>query len=368
MSFGNHRCFVGAIIITEYGNTNCSAHKWGIIGASAMQNRTECRIFDPMIVVTGAAGFIGSAMLGHLQALGYGDLVAVDDFSNPAKNPNLEGKKLSHCVHRDDFFAWFEKHAERIQFVHHIGARTDTAEFGEDVLNHLNLEYSKRVWELCVKHSVPLNYASSAATYGAGENGFSDDPEKLQKLQPLNPYGLSKHKFDLWVMQQERTPPFWAGFKFFNVFGPNEYHKKRMASVVFHAYNQIKETGKVSLFRSHRPDFEDGKQLRDFVYVKDVLKVLVFFMENRRNSGLYNLGTGTARTFQDLVLPIFSAMNTRPVIEFIDIPTDIREKYQYHTCADMDRLLKAGYNQGFYTLEAAVNDYLSNYLTSGNYM
>jgi ADP-L-glycero-D-manno-heptose 6-epimerase len=333
-----------------------------------MQNRTECRIFDPMIVVTGAAGFIGSAMLGHLQALGYGDLVAVDDFSNPAKNPNLEGKKLSHCVHRDDFFAWFEKHAERIQFVHHIGARTDTAEFGEDVLNHLNLEYSKRVWELCVKHSVPLNYASSAATYGAGENGFSDDPEKLQKLQPLNPYGLSKHKFDLWVMQQERTPPFWAGFKFFNVFGPNEYHKKRMASVVFHAYNQIKETGKVSLFRSHRPDFEDGKQLRDFVYVKDVLKVLVFFMENRRNSGLYNLGTGTARTFQDLVLPIFLAMNTRPVIEFIDIPTDIREKYQYHTCADMDRLLKAGYNQGFYTLEAAVNDYLSNYLTSGNYM
>ncbi len=333
-----------------------------------MQNRTECRIFDPMIVVTGAAGFIGSAMLGHLQALGYGDLVAVDDFSNPAKNPNLEGKKLSHCVHRDDFFAWFEKHAERIQFVHHIGARTDTAEFGEDVLNHLNLEYSKRVWELCVKHSVPLNYASSAATYGAGENGFSDDPEKLQNLHPLNPYGLSKHKFDLWVMQQERTPPFWAGFKFFNVFGPNEYHKKRMASVVFHAYNQIKETGKVSLFRSHRPDFEDGKQLRDFVYVKDVLKVLVFFMENRRNSGLYNLGTGTARTFQDLVLPIFSAMNTRPVIEFIDIPTDIREKYQYHTCADMDRLLKAGYNQGFYTLEAAVNDYLSNYLTSGNYM
>jgi ADP-L-glycero-D-manno-heptose 6-epimerase len=141
-----------------------------------------------------------------------------------------------------------------------------------------------------------------------------------------------------------------------------------MASVVFHAYNQIKETGKVSLFRSHRPDFEDGKQLRDFVYVKDVLKVLVFFMENRRNSGLYNLGTGTARTFQDLVLPIFLAMNTRPVIEFIDIPTDIREKYQYHTCADMDRLLKAGYNQGFYTLEAAVNDYLSNYLTSGNYM
>jgi ADP-L-glycero-D-manno-heptose 6-epimerase len=333
-----------------------------------MQNRTECRIFDPMIVVTGAAGFIGSAMLGHLQALGYGDLVAVDDFSNPAKNTNLEGKKLSHCVHRDDFFAWFEKHAERIQFVHHIGARTDTAEFGEDVLNHLNLEYSKRVWELCVKHSVPLNYASSAATYGAGENGFSDDPEKLQKLQPLNPYGLSKHKFDLWVMQQERTPPFWAGFKFFNVFGPNEYHKKRMASVVFHAYNQIKENGKVSLFRSHRPDFEDGKQLRDFVYVKDVLKVLVFFMENRRNSGLYNLGTGTARTFQDLVLPIFLAMNTRPVIEFIDIPTDIREKYQYHTCADMDRLLKAGYNQGFYTLEAAVNDYMSNYLTSGNYM
>lgn len=191
-----------------------------------MKNRCECRIFDPMIVVTGAAGFIGSAMLGHLQSLGYGDLVAVDDFSNPAKSPNLEGKKLSHCVHRDDFFAWFERHAERIQFVHHIGARTDTAEFGEDVLNHLNLEYSKRVWELCVKHSVPLNYASSAATYGAGEHGFSDNPEQLQKLQPLNPYGLSKHKFDLWVMQQERTPPFWAGFKFFNVFRAQRISQK----------------------------------------------------------------------------------------------------------------------------------------------
>ena len=333
-----------------------------------MQNRCECRIFDPMIVVTGAAGFIGSAMLGHLQALGYGDLVAVDDFSNPEKNPNLEGKKLSHCVHRDDFFTWLEHHAARIQFVQHIGARTDTAEFGEDVLNHLNLEYSKRVWELCVKYSVPLNYASSAATYGAGEWGFSDNPENLQKLEPLNPYGLSKHRFDLWVMQQERTPPFWAGFKFFNVFGPNEYHKKRMASVVYHAYNQICETGSVKLFRSHHPNFEDGKQLRDFIYVKDVLKVLVFFMENRKNSGLYNLGTGKARTFQDLVMPIFLALNEMPQIDFVDIPQDIREKYQYYTCADMDRLLKAGYNEGFYELEDAVADYLGNYLMAGNYM
>lgn len=333
-----------------------------------MKNRCECRIFDPMIVVTGAAGFIGSAMLGHLQSLGYGDLVAVDDFSNPEKSPNLEGKKFSHCVHRDDFFTWFEHHADRMQFVHHIGARTDTTEFGEDVLNHLNLEYSKRVWELCVKHSVPLIYASSAATYGAGEHGFSDNPEQLQKLQPLNPYGLSKHKFDLWVMQQERTPPFWAGFKFFNVFGPNEYHKKRMASVVFHAYNQIRETGSVSLFRSHRNDYENGKQLRDFIYVKDVLKVLTFFMEKRKNSGLYNLGTGKARTFQDLVMPIFLALNEVPQIDFVDIPQDIREKYQYYTCADMDRLLKAGYNQGFYELEDAIMDYLGKYLMAGNYM
>jgi ADP-L-glycero-D-manno-heptose 6-epimerase len=333
-----------------------------------VQNRTECRIFDPMIVVTGAAGFIGSAMLGHLQALGYGDLVAVDDFSNPEKNSNLEGKKLSHCVHRDDFFSWFEQHAERIQFVHHIGARTDTAEFGEDVLNHLNLEYSKRVWELCVKHSVPLNYASSAATYGAGEHGFSDNSELLQKLQPLNPYGLSKHKFDLWVMQQERTPPFWAGFKFFNVFGPNEYHKKRMASVVFHAYNQISQTGKVTLFKSHKPDFENGNQLRDFIYVKDVLKVLTFFMENRKNSGLYNLGTGTARTFKDLVMPIFLGLNHPPHIEYIDIPEDIREKYQYYTCADMNKLKEAGYDQGFYSLEDAILDYLGEYLMAGNYM
>jgi len=333
-----------------------------------MQNRCEYCIFDPMIVVTGAAGFIGSAMLGHLQALGYGDLVAVDDFSNPEKSYNLEGKKLSHFVHRDDFFAWFEHHAERIQFVHHIGARTDTAEFGEDVLNCLNLEYSKRVWELCVKHSVPLNYASSAATYGAGEHGFSDSPELLQKLQPLNPYGLSKHNFDLWVMQQERTPPFWAGFKFFNVFGPNEYHKKRMASVVYHAYKQIRETGSVQLFRSYKSDYRDGKQLRDFIYVKDVLKVLTFFMENRKNSDLYNLGTGKARTFQDLVMPIFMALNEMPQIEFVDIPEDIREKYQYYTCANMERLIEAGYNQGFYELEDAIHDYLCNYLMVGKYM
>jgi ADP-L-glycero-D-manno-heptose 6-epimerase len=321
-----------------------------------------------MIVVTGAAGFIGSALLGYLQELGYGDLVAVDDFSRPDKLPNLEGKKLSHCVHRDDFFEWFSHHGQHVQFVHHIGARTDTAEFGEEVLNHLNLEFSKKVWQLCTEFSVPMIYASSAATYGGGECGFSDDPATLAKLKPLNPYGESKHRFDLWVMEQKQAPPFWAGFKFFNVFGPNEYHKTRMASVVYHAYNQIQSSGIMHLFKSHHSDYKDGAQQRDFIYVKDVLKVLLHFMENRKNSGLYNLGTGQARTFEDLVTAVFLAMGKPKDIRFIDIPEDIRDKYQYYTQADTNRLIAAGYHDGFQTLEEAVGDYVSNYLNGKNYL
>ena len=230
-----------------------------------------------MIVVTGAAGFIGSALLGELQRMGYGDLIAVDDFSVQAKSANYQNKRITQFVERSDFFDWLSHNSKRIQFIFHIGARTRTDEFDEAVLQHLNVEYSQKMWQACVDHNIPLIYASSAATYGDGTQGFSDEPASLDSLRPLNPYGNSKHRFDLWVMEQKKTPPFWAGFKFFNVFGPNEYHKGRMASVVFHAYNQIKETGHVSLFRSHNENFANGAQERDFIYVKDVVSVMMHF-------------------------------------------------------------------------------------------
>lgn len=324
-----------------------------------------------MIIVTGAAGFIGSALLGHLQQLGYGELVAVDDFSHSEKAPNLEGKSLLHRIERSEFLAWLPTQAHKVQFVFHIGARTKTNEFDEQVLQSLNVDYSKSIWAVCVEHSIPLIYASSAATYGDGAAGFSDDPALLTQLKPLNPYGSSKHRFDLWVMEQQAAgtvPPFWAGFKFFNVFGPNEYHKDRMASVVFHAYNQIKATGAVSLFKSHRSDFQDGSQERDFIYVKDVLSVLTHFFVHRKNSGLYNLGTGECRTFLDLAKAVFEAMNQPLNVHYIDMPTDIRDRYQYHTQAEMHRLKLAGYAMPFTPLEVAVADYVQGYLQDHRYL
>lgn len=320
-----------------------------------------------MIIVTGAAGFIGSALAGRLLQEGYGSIVAVDDFSCAEKESNLKGKNIHLFVDREKFPEWLEKNATHVQIVLHMGARTDTSEFNPDILNHLNLDYSKKIWNLCCRHSIPLIYASSAATYGAGENGFEDDTDQLDKLKPLNPYGWSKHHFDQWVMSQTSHPPFWAGFKFFNVFGPNEYHKHRMASVVYHAYHQIRNTGKVKLFRSHRPEFQDGMQLRDFIYIRDVLDVLMYFMEHRKFSDIYNLGTGMARTFNDLAVAVFHALGKEPEIEYTDIPSDIRDKYQYYTCATMQKVKDAGYSKPFTGLEEAVADYVNQYLEKGVY-
>ena len=320
-----------------------------------------------MIVVTGAAGFIGSCLVAQLNAERFIDLVLVDDFSDQEKMKNLDGKDYRHKVHRNEFIQWLNQNHEAVQFIFHLGARTDTTEFNEVIFDELNLNYSKAVWEACVKHGLPLVYASSAATYGGGEHGFNDDHGSVEKLKPLNPYGDSKQQFDLWVLDQPQTPFFWAGLKFFNVFGPNEYHKSRMASVVFHAYNQIQKTGKMSLFRSHNPDYMDGEQLRDFIYVKDVAKVCMYLMRNRSESGIFNLGSGTARTFKNLVSATFKAAGKPEVIEFIDTPLDIRDKYQYFTEAEMGKLREAGYNKPFTSLEDGVAEYVSDYLSRHSY-
>jgi ADP-L-glycero-D-manno-heptose 6-epimerase len=321
-----------------------------------------------MIVVTGAAGFIASCLVGELNAQERGDIVVVDDFSKHEKDNNLDGKEIIAKVARSDFHNWLLEFAHEVDFVFHLGARTDTTEFDKQIFDDLNLNYSKKVWEICTKKQIPLVYASSGATYGLGELGYKDDHALTPKLKPLNPYGYSKNDFDFWVFEQKNTPPFWAGLKFFNVYGPNEYHKGRMASVVFHAFNQITAKGELKLFRSHNSNYKDGEQLRDFVYVKDVVKVCQFLMNNKPESGIYNLGTGQARTFLDLGLNTFKAMGIEAKIEFIDTPIDIRDKYQYFTEADMTKLKNAGYNDAFMTLEEGVADYVSNYLTPNSYL
>ena len=320
-----------------------------------------------MIVITGAAGFIGSVLVKKMNLEGRKDIIVVDDFSREEKNINLEHKKFIQPIHRDDFFGWFDNHHNEVNFVLHIGARTDTTEFNTKIFDVLNLNYSKQMWLRCTEYKIPLIYASSAATYGLGEYGYKDDHEIVGKLKPLNPYGESKNDFDKWVLEQTSEPPFWAGLKFFNVYGPNEYHKSRMASVIQHAYKQVKENGKVKLFRSHNPEFKDGEQLRDFVYVKDVVDVIYFLMTNKPDSGLYNLGTGKARTFYDLASATFKALHLEPIIEFIDTPEDIRDKYQYFTEADMGKLFAADYDKPFYSLEKGIDDYVKNYLVEGNY-
>jgi ADP-L-glycero-D-manno-heptose 6-epimerase len=291
----------------------------------------------------------------------------VDDFARPEKNKNLRNKIYSERIDRTIFFDWLKKNHQDVGFIFHIGARTDTTEFNMAIFDELNLNYSKMMWKFCSEYSIPLIYASSAATYGDGSLGYDDKHELIKKLQPLNPYGISKNEFDKWVLLQNQSPPYWFGLKFFNVFGPNEYHKGRMASVIFHSYNQIREKGKVRLFRSHKPEFKDGEQLRDFIYVKDVIDVLFFLLDHETDSGIYNLGTGHARTFLALVKAVFHSMNKTPSVEFIDTPLDIRNKYQYFTEAEMKKLFSIGYTRPFYTLEEGIGEYIPAYLMEGKY-
>jgi ADP-L-glycero-D-manno-heptose 6-epimerase len=316
------------------------------------------------IIVTGAAGFIGSCLVSFLNEQGYDNLILVDEFDREDRTLNLLHKKFIVQVERENFFEWYQKENIKADFVFHLGARTDTTEFNYAIHQHLNVDYSEKMWKLCTENTIPLVYASSAATYGDGTFGYSDEDDSLiEKLQPLNPYGVSKSEFDKWVLKQTTHPPFWAGLKFFNVYGPNEYHKARMASVIFHSFNQIKQNGKVKLFRSHKEGFKDGEQLRDFVYVKDVVNVCNWLMQNKSASAIYNLGTGSARSFNDLVKSTFAGLGLEPNIEFIDMPLDIRDKYQYFTEASMDKLKAAGYTNEFYTLEKGVEDYVKNYLS-----
>ncbi len=314
-----------------------------------------------MIIITGAAGFIGSQLAERLNIEGFNDLVLVDDFSKESQTTNYSHLKHTTRVDRKAFPQWLRENENQVQFVFHLGARTDTSEMSVELFNNLNLDYSKEVWNLCVEYGLALVYASSAATYGDGSHGYTDSHDIVPKLEPLNPYGDSKNDFDKWALEQDRKPYFWAGLKFFNVFGPGENHKGRMASVVLHTYRQVLQTGGMKLFRSHNPDFKDGEQSRDFVYVKDVCNVCFHMMMERlyTPSGLYNLGSGKARTFLDLVNATFNSMGVEPEIEFIDTPEDIRDNYQYFTEADLSKLRAAGYTQEFTSLEDGIEDYIS---------
>ncbi|MDP2338481.1 MAG: ADP-glyceromanno-heptose 6-epimerase [Bacteroidota bacterium] len=315
-----------------------------------------------MIVVTGAAGFIGSYIVGKLNKEGFKDIVLVDKYDDPLKFENYQTKSYTETIDRDHFFDWLARNGKFVRIIIHLGARTDTVGQEPEIYQQLNLEYSQKIWKACIQYGLPLVYASSASTYGDGSLGFDDDHSLIPEFQPLNLYAQSKQDFDCWALEQKEHPVFWAGLKFFNVFGPNEYHKDRMASVIFQAFNTITDTGKMKLFRSHHPDFEDGEQSRDFISVEDVAKVILFFMNHRKDSGIYNVGTGKARSYLSLTKAVFKSMNRTENIEFVDTPEDLRGKYQYYTCANIQKLRNVGYNESFFSLEEGIDDYVCNYL------
>jgi ADP-L-glycero-D-manno-heptose 6-epimerase len=314
------------------------------------------------ILITGAAGFIAGHLSHVLSGYGNYQLILSDDFSAADKTPNWSDLNEAILIPRDVLIDRLEAEGMTPDWVIHLGARTDTTEFDYAVHEKLNLHYSQAIWEYCCRHQIPLIYASSAATYGDGRGGYSDADDQSSNLHPLNPYGLSKHQFDCWAKEQAKHPPHWFGLKFFNVYGFREAHKGRMASMVYHGYNQIRSQGFVRLFKSHRPEYVDGGQQRDFIYVKDLVRVIQWLMEATPNSGIYNLGTGVARSFNDLIGSVFQAMGLPVRIEYIDMPSDLRESYQYYTQATMEKLRKAGYPFPFYTLEEGVFDYVQQYL------
>ena len=321
-----------------------------------------------MIIVTGGAGFIGSCLVRTLNDMGREDIVIVDHIEETDKWMNMRNKKYIEYINRDEFLERLPEFKGKVSHVLHMGACSATTEKNFDFLYKNNYEYTKTLWKFCAEEGASFIYASSAATYGDGSNGF-DDKDDIKLLRPLNGYGYSKQLFDLWVEKElesgHNTPKQHVGFKFFNVYGPNEYFKGSMASVIFHTFNKVSKTGKMGLFKSYKEGYEDGGQLRDFVYVKDICKVIKYMIQNPEVNGLFNLGTGKARSFHDLAVATFKAMGKEPDIEYIEMPETLREKYQYYTQANMEKLRSVGYTDEFYSLEAGAEDYVVNYLAKG---
>jgi len=321
-----------------------------------------------MIILTGGAGFIGSAMLWELNRNGEENIIVVDDLGSTTTNKwrNLSGLHFADFIQKDLFPELLDRGAIKgISAIIHMGANSSTTETDADHLLVNNYGYSKKIASYCMTHDVRLIYASSAATYGDGSNGYSDNIAGIDTLRPLNMYGYSKQMFDRWA-QKNGVLNHAAGLKFFNVYGPNEYHKGDMSSVVFKAFHQIREKGSVRLFQSHRPDYRDGEQLRDFVYVRDCTAIMVWLLENPGAAGLFNVGTGQARSFRDLAASTFSALGMQPVIDYTPMPETLRDKYQYYTCADMACLRSAGYHKAFTSLEDGITEYVQHYLAADN--
>lgn len=321
------------------------------------------------IVITGAYGFIGSCLVATLNERGYTNLILVDDVPiGDTRQKNIEGKQFLNHVSLFEFPQWLQQNAETVNFVFHIGANSSTVENRKEIFDQYNLEYSKQIFRVCTEKQIPLVYTSSAATYGDGSLGYSDSHECIPQLKPLNLYGASKADFDSWVLNQVKKPPLWVGLKPFNVYGPNEYHKGRMASTVFHFFNQIQKNGEVNLFKSHKPAYADGGQRRDFIYVKDLVSLYMHFLTENAVSGIYNAGTGKARSFHDLVKIVFAVLGSQEKINFIDIPLDIRDRYQYYTEADMTKMYTiAKYPAPLMSLEEGIKDYITLHLLPGTY-
>ena len=316
-----------------------------------------------MIVVTGGAGFIGSTLIGNINNSERTDVLVVDNIASTEKWKNLSNKKYVSYIHKIHFLKMIiEQKIEDLDAVIHLGACSSTTERDFDYLYNNNFEYTKTLWNYCADYQIPFIYASSAATYGDGAEGFDDECD-IDKLRPLNAYGYSKQLFDLWVEHQaQKFPPQYVGLKFFNVYGPNEYFKGSMASMVFHGFNQIKSDGEIRLFKSCNSNYKDGEQLRDFVYVKDVCDVIMWFLDHQDVSGLFNVGTGRAQSFRELAEATFEALDITPNIRYIDMPENLREKYQYYTQAEMNKLKSVGYNKSFRSVQEGVKDYVQEYL------